>query len=105
MTNKMPVKQWLAIRKKAGRKIDPKRLLRLSGVTLKFSILYGVDPDLPRECQQVGRDYFACAPGSDIWVWFGDLPKATAGALWKKHKHKLAYPAGLEKVFEKLFPL
>jgi hypothetical protein len=59
---------------------------------------YGDNPDLPEECQQVGRDYFARSPGSDVWVWFGDLPDATRDALWKKHKRKLAFPAGLERM-------
>jgi hypothetical protein len=103
MTNKMPVKQWLAIRKKAGRKIDPKTA-KVSWSYGQVLDPYGVDPDLPIECQCVGRDYFACAPGSDIWVWFGDLPKATERALLKKHRHKLAFPAGLEKELAKMFP-
>lgn len=96
------VKKWLAIRKKAALKIDPKT----AKVIWRYAQVldpYGVDPDLPIECQQVGRDYFACAPGSDIWVWFGDLPNRTRNALLKKHEHKLAYPAGLEKEFEKMF--
>ena len=38
---------------------------------------YGVYPDLPEECQQVGREYFARSPGSDIWVHFHDLPEET----------------------------
>jgi hypothetical protein len=29
---------------------------------------YGVDPDLPEELQQAGREYFARSPGSDVWV-------------------------------------
>jgi hypothetical protein len=33
--------------------------------------------------------------GSDMWVWFGDLPDTTRNALWEKHKSKLAFPAGL----------
>jgi hypothetical protein len=34
--------------------------------------------------------FFARSPGSDVWVWFGDLPEATAAALWKKHERTLA---------------
>jgi hypothetical protein len=56
---------------------------------------YGDDPDLPEECQQVGRDYFASSPGSDVWINFGDLPEATRTKLWQKHRSKLAFPAGL----------
>jgi hypothetical protein len=62
---------------------------------------YGVYTDLPEECWQVGREYFARSPGSDIWVWFGDLPEATRDALWEKHKRKLAFPARLEELFRK----
>jgi hypothetical protein len=59
---------------------------------------YGVYPEPPEECWQVGRAYFARSPGSDPWVEFGDLPKATRDTLWEKHKRKLAFPAGLRVV-------
>jgi hypothetical protein len=42
---------------------------------------YGVEPDLPPESYQTGRDYFALSPRSEVWVWFGGLPEATCGAL------------------------
>ena len=45
--------------------------------------------------REVWREYFARSPGSDIWVWFGDLPAATQKSLWEKHRPKLTYPAGL----------
>jgi hypothetical protein len=35
------------------------------------------------------RMYFARAPWSDIWIWFGDLPVAVRDALWAKHREKL----------------
>ena len=90
--NKMDVKQWLAIRKEAGLTIDPEtaEVMWIYAQTLDP---YGVHADLPEECQQVGREYFARSPGSDIWVCFGDLPKATREALWKR---QLAFPSGLE---------
>jgi hypothetical protein len=40
-------------------------------------------PLLPQE-EQIGREYFARAPGSDIWVGVGDLPNATRDAIWKR---------------------
>jgi len=88
------VKKWLAIRKNAGHKIDPEtaEVVWCYQYTLDP---YGIDPELPEEYRQVGREYFARSPGSDIWVWFGDLPAATAKALWEKHKASLAFPAGL----------
>jgi hypothetical protein len=85
---------WLAIRREAGLKIDPEtaEVLWIYAHTLDP---YGIYPDLPPEDQQVGREYFARSPGSDVWVEFGDLPKATEDALWKKHSSKLMFPAGL----------
>jgi hypothetical protein len=56
---------------------------------------YGVYPELPDDCYCVGRAYFARRPGSDVWVEFGDLPKKTRDALWKRHQAKLAFPAAL----------
>jgi hypothetical protein len=35
------------------------------------------------------RMYYARAPWSDVWVWFGDLPVAVRDALWAKHREKL----------------
>ena len=88
------VEQWLTIRKEAGQQIDPET----AEVDWNYAYTldpYGVDPDLPEELQQVGREYFARSPGSDVWVSFHDLPDATRDALWKKHKSRLAFPAGL----------
>jgi hypothetical protein len=86
--------QWLAIRKEAGLEIDP----QTAEVYWEYGQIldpYGVYQDLPEECQQVGRVYFARSPDSDIWVCFYDLPDATREALREKHKGKLAFPAGL----------
>ena len=77
-------KIWLAIRKEAGLKIDPET----AEVDWTYAATldpYGIDPELPEENRDVGREYFARAPGSDMWVSFYDLPKATRDALWKKH--------------------
>ena len=89
------VKEWLAIRKEAGLKIDPETA-EVDWWYAQTLDPYGVYSDLPEECQQVGREYFARSPGSDVWVCFGDLPDATRDALRKKHRSKLAFPAGLE---------
>ena len=45
---------------------------------------YGIFTEPPDECVQVGREYFARSPGSDIWVQFGDLPEATRDLLWER---------------------
>jgi hypothetical protein len=94
MSKKITTEQWLAIRKEAALKIDP----RTAEVFWRYAETldpYGVDPDLPKEYRQVGREYFARSPDSDVWVWFGDLPKKVRDALWEHHKSKLAFPAGL----------
>ena len=93
--DELTVEQWLAIRKEAGLHIDPETA-EVEWTYVHTLDPYGVDPDLPEEYRQVGRGYFARAPGSDVWVEFSDLPAATREALWKKHSRKLAFPAGLE---------
>jgi hypothetical protein len=87
--------EFLRARKEAGRKIDPKT----AEVTWVYAFTldrYGIY-DLPEELRQVGREYFARAPGSDIWVDFGDLPHAIREALWARHESKLVFPAGLRE--------
>lgn len=76
----LPQEQWLAMRKKEGLKIDPANaeVAWVYGLTLDP---YGIHPDLPEELQQVGREYFARSPESDIWVSFGDLPEGTRETL------------------------
>lgn len=94
MTDQLPIDQWLQTRKQAGLRIDP----QTAEVTWEYGLTldpYGVYPELPEEARQVGREYFARSPGSDIWVWFGDLPAQTRDALWKMHRSKLAFPAGV----------
>jgi hypothetical protein len=92
--------EWLAVRKQAALKIDP----ATAEVDWEYCYTedpYGLYPELPEECSQAGREYFARSPESDIWVWFGDLPDATADALWEKHKDSLAFPAGVEWMFKR----
>jgi hypothetical protein len=77
------IQEFRAKRKEAGLKIDPKtaEVLWVYAQTLDP---YGIDSELPEECQQVGREYFARSPGSDIWISFSDLPAGVTDALWKK---------------------
>jgi hypothetical protein len=82
------------LRKAVGLHIDPETA-EVEWIYAQTLDPYGDDPDLPAEYQQVGREYFARSPGSDVWILFDDLPEATHSKLWEKHKHKLAFPAGL----------
>jgi hypothetical protein len=91
LIDEMTVKEWLAIRKEAGLKIDAET----AEVHWTYSQTldpYGIYTEPPDECWQVGREYFARSPGSAIWVHFGDLPKATRDAFWEKRRRKLAFP-------------
>jgi hypothetical protein len=85
-------KQWLAIRKEAGLKIDPETC------EIFRCWAYDVDPygvmdsaeiaaaEGPTGGSCIRREYFVRNHGSDIWVWAGDLPAATTNALWEKRK-------------------
>jgi hypothetical protein len=92
-TNNRRIEEFLAIRKAAGLKIEA------CNAEVMWCYAQTLDPygiyELSEECQQVGREYFARAPGSDIWVCFDDLPDETREALWEMHKRQLAFPAGL----------
>jgi hypothetical protein len=74
---------WHALLKIAGRQIDPEH----AEIRWRFGQVvdpYGLSPDVPAECDCVGRCYFARAAGSRVWIEFGDLPKATREALWMR---------------------
>lgn len=79
----MGVHQWLGLRKDAALKIDPAtaELTWRHGQVLDP---YGVIRDLPDECYQIGRNYFARSPGSDVWVSFDDLSHEVVSELWRK---------------------
>jgi hypothetical protein len=88
--DQMSRERWLAIRKEVGLQIDAETA-EVCWTYAQILDPYGVEPELPEEFWQVGRAYFARSPGSDVWVWFGDLPDATRDALWEKHKSHLAF--------------
>jgi hypothetical protein len=94
-TVEVTVKYLEALRRAVGLHIDPETA-EVEWIYAQTLDPYGDDPNLPEECRQVGRDYFARSPGSDVWIWFGDLPDATRNSLWEKHKSRLAFPAGLD---------
>jgi hypothetical protein len=72
-----------AFRKRAGLRIDPEtaELHWEYGETLDP---YGDWAHTPDELSQIGRELFARAPGTDVWIHFHDLPDATREALWKR---------------------
>jgi hypothetical protein len=75
--------QWLAIREEAGLRIDPET----AEVRWNYRQTldpYGIGLYVPEEFESIGREYFARSPGSDIWVWFNDLPDAVYDRLWER---------------------
>ena len=88
------VKKLLQIRKKEGKKIDP-YTAEVNWRYVQILDPYGLNPELPEEYQQIGREYFARCPGSNISVSFTDLPATTRETLRDMHKSNLAFPAGL----------
>ena len=95
-TDQMTVEQWLAIRKEAALKIDPDtaEVDWTYGLTLDP---YGVYPDLPEEYRQVGREYFACSPGSDIWVELLRPPGCDPRRAVGKAQTKVGVPRWISK--------
>jgi len=85
-TVEVTVEYLKALRKEVGRHIDPDTA-EVDWVYAQVLDPYGDGRDLPEEFQQVGRDYFARSPGSNLWIWFPDLPDATADRLLEKHEH------------------
>jgi hypothetical protein len=71
-------------RRAAGLLIDPSTA-EIFWNWANFFDVYGDGlPLLPQE-SSINREYFARAPGSNIWVFFGDLPDATVDAI-RNHK-------------------
>jgi hypothetical protein len=58
MSERTNVEEWLAARKEEGLKIDPDTA-EVDWHYAQTLDPYGVYPDLPEECQCVGRKYFA----------------------------------------------
>jgi Peptidase family M1 domain len=59
--DQVKVTEWLAIRKKTGREIDPETAEVMWDYGYDFDP-YGLDPELPDEYRWVGRLYFARSP-------------------------------------------
>ena len=89
---KAKIEEWLAIRTEEGLKIDPET------AEVMWTYAWDFDPysimdewELPEEVREMGHEHFARAPGSDIWVAFGDLPRETREKLWSRLGHDLTY--------------
>jgi hypothetical protein len=76
------VQLFLAGREREGALIDPEsaEVCWQYGSTLDPYCVY----DLPAQFTQIGREYYARRPGSDIWVSYIDLPPETLRRLREK---------------------
>jgi hypothetical protein len=83
--------QWLAKRKEAAKLIDPS-IAEITSDIAQLVDPYELIEEVPPEADCVGRVYFVRNPGSDIWVWDGDLPEAIRTALWERLKSNGARP-------------
>lgn len=70
-------------RRAAGLLIDPSTA-EIDWIYAQTLDPYGDNLPLLPEEEQVGREYFARAPHSDMWVSIDDLPDATRHAIWKR---------------------
>jgi hypothetical protein len=77
--------EFIKIRKEAGLKIDPETAV-VASWAVDVMNPYGIYPTA--EEYNIGRDHFVRAPGSDIWVWFGDLPEGVWEKIWEKNKKR-----------------
>ena len=91
---KRSVEEWLEIRKKAALDIDPATAEMKCEYRYTLDP-YGVKPDLPAEARQIGREYFARSPGSDIWVSIHDLSEDVVQALWVRKPERMSPLAAL----------
>ena len=88
------LEEWLDARKEAGRKVDPDTAI------LDWKYGYELDPygvydewEHPEEFHCIGRQRFARAPESDIWVEFSDLPDEVVERIWARSDARSKVPA------------
>jgi hypothetical protein len=79
--DEMTTEQWLAIRREAALHIDPEtaEVFCEKGMVLDP---YRAFPADDRDCYGA-VNCFVRSPGSDVWVWDGDLPEDVCKALWE----------------------
>jgi hypothetical protein len=91
---RIKVQHFYALMELAGQQIDP-ATCEVDWTWAETNDAYGVHPHLllPSELGAPNRQYFACNPGSDIWVSFDELPDATLKAL----RHRMQSDFTIEK--------
>jgi hypothetical protein len=90
--------QYFAIRREEGLRIDP------DTAEVDCSYRNDYDPygildhlEIPEELNWTSRQYFARAPGSEIWVSFQDLPERTVNKFYRqKNSRRPSSGAGVD---------
>jgi hypothetical protein len=87
----LEIKEWLETRRLEGQKIDPETA---EVIFLCTPVLdpYELSAIVRERYGCVGRSWFARARGSEIWVWFGDLPQQTKERLANRRYGAFALP-------------
>ena len=85
------IEDFRRVRTLAGQRIDA-QTAEVTWMWVEVMDPYSIEPNLPGASTRSWREFFARAPGSDTWVWFGDLPDATKAGLWQKHRSWLPFP-------------
>jgi hypothetical protein len=83
-TVKVSVKYLRALRRAVGQLIDPETA-DVNWWHVDLIDPYGDHEYLPPQLQCTGREHFARAPGTDVWIACGDLPEATYKRLSEIH--------------------
>jgi hypothetical protein len=86
-TVEVPVKYLMALRPAVGQLIDPETA-EVNWWRVELIDPYGDHEYLPPHFQCTGREHFARAPGTDVWIASGDLPDATHERLCKIHSSR-----------------
>jgi hypothetical protein len=86
-TVKVPVKYLRALRRAVGWLIDPETA-EVNWWHVEVIDPYGDYTDLPPHYQCTGREHFARAPGTGVWIASGDLPEATHKRLCEIHSSR-----------------
>ena len=86
-TVEVTVEYLNALRRAVGRLIDPETA-EVNWWHVEVIDPYGDYTDLPPHYQCTGREHFARAPGTGVWIASDDLPEATHKRLCEIHSSR-----------------
>jgi hypothetical protein len=86
-TVEVTVEYLNALRRAVGQLIDPETA-EVNWWHVEVIDPYGDYAELPPHYQCTGREHFARAPGTGVWIASGDLPEATHKRLCEIHSSR-----------------